>query len=83
MNYTDKLRDRNELAHELGHGVHSIYRARSLPACYAATPRRWQRFRRDAHFPPAKELFPEPRTRLAMLCSKIEDAFATVFDRSC
>jgi oligoendopeptidase F len=26
-----------------------------------------------------QELFPEPRTRLALLCSKIEDAFATVF----
>jgi oligoendopeptidase F len=26
-----------------------------------------------------QELYPEPRQRLAMLCSKIEDAFATVF----
>jgi oligoendopeptidase F len=26
-----------------------------------------------------QQLFPEPRTRLAMLCSKIEDGFATVF----
>src|SRR6266542_3528616 len=25
------------------------------------------------------QMYPEPRTRLAMLCSKIEDAFATVF----
>src|SRR5262249_27593975 len=26
-----------------------------------------------------QQLFPEPRTRLALLCSKIEDGFATVF----
>jgi oligoendopeptidase F len=26
-----------------------------------------------------QQLFPEPRTRLAMLCGKIEDGFATVF----
>ena len=25
------------------------------------------------------ERYPDPRTRLALLCSKIEDAFATVF----
>src|SRR6202166_1127958 len=26
-----------------------------------------------------QELYPEPKQRLAMLCGKIEDAFATVF----
>lgn len=82
MNFTDKLRDVMTLAHELGHGVHQ-YLSRSVGYLQCDTPLTTAEmasvFGEMLTFRRLQERFPDPRTRLAMLCSKIEDAFATVF----
>jgi oligoendopeptidase F len=82
MNYTDKLRDVMTLAHELGHGLHQ-YLSRGVGYLQCDTPLTTAEtasvFGEMLTFHRLLELYPEPRTRLAMLCSKIEDAFATVF----
>lgn len=82
MNYTDKLRDVMTLAHELGHGLHQ-YLARPVGYMQCDTPLTTAEtasvFGEMLTFRRLQQLYPEPRTRLAMLCSKIEDAFATVF----
>jgi oligoendopeptidase F len=82
MNYTDKLRDVMTLAHELGHGLHQ-YLARRIGYLQCDTPLTTAEtasvFGEMLIFRRLQEVYPEPRTRLAMLCSKIEDAFATVF----
>jgi oligoendopeptidase F len=82
LNYTGTLRDVMTVAHELGHGVHqSLAREQGLfeqdtPLTLAETAsvfgemlvfRRLLREEKD------------PKTRLALLCGKLEDAFATVF----
>ncbi len=82
LNYTGTLRDVMTVAHELGHGVHQhLARGQGLfeqgtPLTTAETAsvfgemlvfRRLLRETRDA------------KTRLALLCSVLEDAFATVF----
>jgi oligoendopeptidase F len=82
MNYTDKLRDVMTLAHELGHGLHQ-YLSRGVGYLQCDTPLTTAEmasvFGEMLTFQRLQQLFPEPRTRLAMLCSKIEDGFATVF----
>jgi oligoendopeptidase F len=82
MSYTDRLRDVMTLAHELGHGVHQ-YLSRGVGYLQCDTPLTTAEtasvFGEMLTFQRLQALFPEPRTRLALLCSKIEDAFATVF----
>jgi oligoendopeptidase F len=82
MSYTDKLRDVMTLAHELGHGLHQ-YLARGVGYLQCDTPLTTAEmasvFGEMLTFQRLLEMFPEPRVRLAMLCSKIEDGFATVF----
>jgi oligoendopeptidase F len=82
MNYTDKLRDVMTLAHELGHGLHQ-YLSRPVGYLQCDTPLTTAEmasvFGEMLTFQRLLEVYPEPRTRLAMLCSKIEDGFATVF----
>ena len=82
MNYTDRLRDVMTLAHELGHGVHQ-YLSRGVGYLQCDTPLTTAEtasvFGEMLTFQRLQKLYPEPRVRLAMLCSKIEDAFATVF----
>jgi oligoendopeptidase F len=82
LNYTDKLRDVMTLAHELGHGLHQ-YLSRGVGYLQCDTPLTTAEtasvFGEMLIFRRLQEVFPEPRTRLAMLCSKIEDGFATVF----
>jgi oligoendopeptidase F len=82
LSYTGNLRDVMTVAHELGHGVHQSLAARQglfeqdTPLTTAETAsvfgemlvfRRLMREERDAS------------VRLALLCGKLEDAFATVF----
>jgi oligoendopeptidase F len=82
MNYTDKLRDVMTLAHELGHGLHQ-YLSRPIGYLQCDTPLTTAEmasvFGEMLTFRRLIEMYPDPRTRLALLCSKIEDGFATVF----
>lgn len=82
MNYTDKLRDVMTLAHELGHGLHQ-YLSRPVGYLQCDTPLTTAEmasvFGEMLTFRRLIEMYPDPRTRLALMCSKIEDGFATVF----
>ncbi|HEY7326804.1 MAG TPA: M3 family oligoendopeptidase [Gemmataceae bacterium] len=82
MNFTDKLRDVMTLAHELGHGVHQ-YLSRCVGYLQCDTPLTTAEmasvFGEMLTFQRLQQRYPEPRVRLGMLCSKIEDSFATVF----
>jgi oligoendopeptidase F len=82
INYTDKVRDVMTLAHELGHGIHQ-YLSRQVGYLQCDTPLTTAEtasvFGEMLTFAQLRKLYPEPKTRLALLCGKIEDAFATVF----
>lgn len=82
MNFTDKLRDVMTLAHELGHGVHQ-YLSRRVGYLQCDTPLTTAEmasvFGEMLTFQRLQQRYPEPRIRLALLCGKIEDGFATVF----
>jgi oligoendopeptidase F len=82
MSFTDKVRDVMTLAHELGHGLHQ-YLSRQQGYLQCDTPLTTAEmasvFGEMLTFQRLLAMYPEPRLRLAMLCSKIEDAFATVF----
>jgi oligoendopeptidase F len=82
MNFTDKMRDVMTLAHELGHGLHQ-YLSRPVGYLQCDTPLTTAEmasvFGEMLTFQRLLEVYPEPRTRLGMLCRKIEDGFATVF----
>lgn len=82
MNFTERLRDVMTLAHELGHGLHQ-YLSRGQGYLQCDTPLTTAEmasvFGEMLTFRRLQERYPEPKQRLAMLCGKIEDAFATVF----
>jgi oligoendopeptidase F len=82
MNYTDKMRDVMTLAHELGHGIHQ-YLSRGIGYLQCDTPLTTAEmasiFGEMLIFDRLQEDYPDPHTRLALLCSKIDDSFATVF----
>lgn len=80
LNFTERLRDVMTLAHELGHGVHQyLSRAQGYLQCDTplTTAEMASVFGEMLTFRRLQERYPEHR--LAMLCGKIEDAFATVF----
>ncbi|MBI3992492.1 MAG: M3 family oligoendopeptidase [Candidatus Lambdaproteobacteria bacterium] len=81
LNYTDTLRDVMVLAHELGHGVHQ----------YLARPQGLFQFHTPLTTAETASVFGEmlvfrrllardddPQVRLALVCGKLEDIFATV-----
>ena len=82
LNYTGTLRDVMTVAHELGHGVHqTLAREQGLfeqdtPLTLAETA---SVFGEMLVFRRLLREESDPKTRLALLCGKIEDAFATVF----
>lgn len=82
LNWTDKLRDVSTMAHELGHGIHQyLSRKQSYinfhhPLTIAETASVFGEF---LTFDYVMETTSDPAVRLGLLCSKIEDAFATVF----
>jgi len=82
MSYTDKMRDVMTLAHELGHGLHQ-HLSRRVGYLQCDTPLTTAEtasvFGEMLTFQQLLRQYSEPRTRLGMLCGKIEDAFATVF----
>ena len=82
LNYTEKLRDVMTLAHELGHGVHQ-YLSRKQGYFQCDTPLTTAEmasvFGEMLAFQRLKLAHADPRQRLALLCGKIEDSFATAF----
>jgi oligoendopeptidase F len=82
INYTGKLRDVMTLAHELGHGVHQ-YLSRKQGYFQSNTPLTTAEtasvFAEMLVFHKLTETEKDPRTRLSLICSKLEDIFATVF----
>jgi oligoendopeptidase F len=82
LNWTDKLRDVSTMAHELGHGIHQYLSRKQTylnfhhPLTIAETASVMGEF---VTFDYVMESTSEPDVRLGLLCSKIEDAFATVF----
>ena len=86
MNYNGHLRDVSTLAHELGHGVHQSlsnkqgYLQADTPLTLAETA---SVFGEMLTFQRLMETQKDPRVKLALICSKIEDVFATVFRQAC
>jgi len=82
LNYTSQPRDVMTLAHELGHGIHDILASRNhlldyypvLPMAETAST-----FGEILVFDHLKKRLSSSQDRLALLCHKIEDTFATVF----
>lgn len=82
LNWTDKLRDVSTMAHELGHGIHQFLSRKQTylnfhhPLTIAETASVFGEF---LTFDYVMETTKDPEVKLGLLCSKIEDAFATVF----
>ena len=82
LNYTGNLRDVMTVAHELGHGVHQTLAAKQglfeqdTPLTTAETA---SVFGEMLVFRRLMREESDPAVRLALLCGKLEDAFATVF----
>jgi oligoendopeptidase F len=82
MNYTGKPRDVMTLAHELGHGVHDLLAANNhlldyhpvLPMAETAST-----FAEMLVFDHLLGALTDDGEKLALICSKVEDTFATVF----
>ncbi len=82
LNYTDSPRDVMILAHELGHGIHDVLASGNhlldyhpvLPMAEAAST-----FAEMLVFDRLRGELESDGERLALLCGKIEDTFATVF----
>jgi oligoendopeptidase F len=82
INYTGKLRDVMTLAHELGHGIHQyLSRKHGYFQCHTplTTAETASVFGEILVFHKLKESEKDPKSRLSLLCSKLEDIFATVF----
>lgn len=82
INYTGRLRDVMTLAHELGHGIHQ-YLSRKQGYFHCHTPLTTAEtasvFGEILVFHKLKESEKDEQVRLSLLCSKLEDIFATVF----
>jgi oligoendopeptidase F len=82
MNYTGKPRDVMTLAHELGHGVHDVLASNNhlldyhpvLPMAETAST-----FGEMLVFDRLLSELTDDGEKLALVCSKVEDTFATVF----
>lgn len=81
-NYTDDTRDAMTVAHELGHGIHDYLASKqtlfnyypTLPVAETASV-----FGEMLVFDYLLERTDDPALKLALVCGKIEDGFATVF----
>ena len=82
VNYTGSLRDVMTVAHELGHGLHQLLSGKvgilesSAPLTMAETA---SVFGEMLIFEKILEEEKDSKKRLALLCGKIDDNFATVF----
>ena len=82
MNFDGKLRDVQTLAHELGHGVHQ-YLSRQQGVLEADTPLTTAEtasvFGERLVFQNILQSLDDPKEKLALLMSKIDDTIATVY----
>lgn len=82
MNYDGQLRDVQTLAHELGHGVHQ-YLSASQGELQSSTPLTTAEtasvFGEMLVFDRLRSSLDDPKEKLALLMSKIDDTIATVF----
>lgn len=82
MNFDGQLRDVQTLAHELGHGVHQ-YLARKQGELQSSTPLTTAEtasvFGEMLVFNKLMKKLDDPKEKLALLISKIDDTIATVF----
>jgi len=82
MNFDGQLRDVQTLAHELGHGVHQ-YLSRVQGELQSSTPLTTAEtasvFAEILVFEKLMEKLEDPKEKLALLISKIDDTIATVF----
>ena len=82
MNYDGRLRDVQTLAHELGHGVHQFL-ARKQGELQSSTPLTTAEtasvFGEMLVFSKLMDSLDDPKEKLALLVSKIDDTIATVF----
>jgi oligoendopeptidase F len=81
-NYTDNLRDAMTVAHELGHGLHGYLSLGQRPVNYHPTLPMAETasvFAEMLVFDHLVNEVTDRADRLALLCGKVEDAFATVF----
>ena len=82
MNYDGQLRDVQTLAHELGHGVHQ-YLSRKQGELQSSTPLTTAEtasvFGEMLVFNKLMSTLDDPKEKLALLISKIDDTIATVF----
>jgi oligoendopeptidase F len=82
MNFEGRLRDVQTLAHELGHGVHQ-YLSRKQGELQSSTPLTTAEtasvFGEMLVFNRMMENLSDPKEKLALLISKIDDTIATVF----
>lgn len=82
LNFTGKLRDATVMAHELGHGLHDRLASKQHvfdfhpPLTLAETA---SVFGEALTFDRIMSEEKDPKIRLAMLCTQLEDAFSTVF----
>tara|TARA_A100001234_G_scaffold156375_1_gene137934 strand:+ start:12288 stop:14060 length:1773 start_codon:yes stop_codon:yes gene_type:complete len=82
MNFTGKIRDVTTLAHELGHGIHQYlsrkngYFQQNTPLTTAETA---SVFAEMLVFNNLLSELKSPKQKLYLICSKLEDIFATVF----
>lgn len=82
MSYNDDLRDVMTLAHELGHGMHDLLASKQTPFSYHPSlpvAETASVFAEMLTFDAMLARLDDPRSQLKLLCSKIEDSFATVF----
>ena len=83
MNFTGRERDVSTLAHELGHGVHQYLAADAQGLLNAETPlttaEMASTFGEMLVFDDLMAREPSTEARLAMLATKIEDSFSTIF----
>ena len=82
INFEGRLRDVQTLAHELGHGVHQ-YLSRKQGELQSSTPLTTAEtasvFGEMLVFNRMMENLSDPKEKLALLISKIDDAIATIF----
>lgn len=81
-NYTDDLRDAMTVAHELGHGIHfSLSRKQTLFNYYSTLPlaETASVFAEMLVFEHLLNQQDDRATKLALVCGKIEDIFATIY----